>query len=302
MAADALVIGGTGFLGSAIVRELQAAGWNVTSLARGNKTSDAAVPLIVADRSKPGELTAATHGRDFDLVVDCAAYSETDASEAVTAFDGRAGHYFLISTDFVYAAAPDARYPLTEDAPKQTSLPYAAGKLAAEAELFRAFEEIRFPATILRPPHILGAGKPLGSDPLAMRDMRLPQMIRSGEPIRLLADGQMLIQPVWNREIGRCIARLAGNEATFGQVFNCTGPDAVTALRYYEIINEAVGGSLRMESVAVAEFREKYPEKAHMARHRIYDLTKLRTIAKYEPQLKIEDAIEETLRWVESQT
>ena len=42
MAGQALVIGGAGFLGTGIVRELQEAGWRVTSLGRGNKLNRAA--------------------------------------------------------------------------------------------------------------------------------------------------------------------------------------------------------------------------------------------------------------------
>ncbi|MDQ2686744.1 MAG: NAD-dependent epimerase/dehydratase family protein, partial [Armatimonadota bacterium] len=147
MPKQALVIGGTGFLGAAIVRELRAAGWELTTLARGrqgNPFHD--VSLIVADRSQPGALAQAIRGRDFDLVVDCAGFQEPDAAAAMEAFTGRIGLYVFISTDFVYAAAPDARFPVREDAPKNPELPYAAGKLACEAALGHAWETQRFPS------------------------------------------------------------------------------------------------------------------------------------------------------------
>jgi nucleoside-diphosphate-sugar epimerase len=37
MPGEVLVIGGAGFLGSGVVRELQRAGWRVTSLGRGRR-------------------------------------------------------------------------------------------------------------------------------------------------------------------------------------------------------------------------------------------------------------------------
>lgn len=298
MSQSALVIGGTGFLGAAVVAELRAAGWDVTSLARGrmpNPTED--VPLLVADRAQPGALAEATRGREFELVVDCAAYLGPHAAEAVAAFAESTKLYVFISTDFVYAPAADARFPLREDAAKTYDLPYAAGKLDCEAVLLQAWQERRFPAVILRPPHILGAGKPLGCDPLEMRKPALLDEMRAGRELTLLAEGQLLVQPVWNREIGACIAHLAqheNRERAYGRVCNCAGPDAVTTRRYYEIIAQYLGVPLRFRSVSLHDFVAQSPDKAHMARHRIYDLSSLRESTGYVPQLHLEDALAAT--------
>jgi nucleoside-diphosphate-sugar epimerase len=302
MAKTALILGGTGLLGAGIARELLAAGWDVTCLARGQKRSLVAdVPTIHADRTVPGQLAAAVRGRAFDLVVDAAALSADHVEDAIATFRDSVGHYVFISTDFVYAAVADALYQITEDAPKQISQAYAAGKLAGEAALARAWEQARFPSTTLRPPHILGAGKPLGCDPLAMRDPQLVAKMRAGKPIPLVADGQMLIQPVWSREVGRCIAAIAGNHGAFGQVCNCAGADCVTAERYYAMIAERVGVPLKVRPVPLTDFIREHPDKAHMARHRIYDLSRLRSLG-FSPTLTLTDAIGETLEWAERQT
>jgi len=217
---SALVIGGAGFLGTGIVRELVAAGWEVTALGRGNK------PLLVdgvtflrADRAQTGALAQATEGQTYDVVVDCAAYKAPDAEDAVRAFIGKSGHYVFISTDFVYNPRIEGPFPIAEDAPKDVNLPYATGKLACEAVLARAWAEQHFAATTLRPPHIVGAGKELGSGTVQGRDARLLARLKEADAagVTLLAEGQLLIQPVWNREVGACIAQLAGNELTVGQ-------------------------------------------------------------------------------------
>jgi nucleoside-diphosphate-sugar epimerase len=300
MARHALVIGGTGFLGTGIVQELQQAGWTVTSLGRGNKQNTVeGVSFIQADRSEAGSLVQATGGQTYDLVVDCAAYQRPHAEDAVTTFQGKTGHYVFISTDFVYAPDYDGPFPIAEDAPKERERPYGTGKLACEAVLAQAWEHQRFPATTLRPPHIMGAGKELGSGTVQGRDPHLLSHLRGGTGVTLLGEGLLLIQPVWNREVGRCIAHLAGNARAFGQVFNCTGPDCVTTRRYYQMIADRLGVPLRVESVDVSTYLAQSPDKAPFARHRIYDLSHLAETTGYHPQLRLADAIAETVAWME---
>src|SRR5436190_7176913 len=178
-------------------------------------------------------LAGALAGRRFELVVDCAAYQRPDAEGAVATFAGQTDHYVFVSTDFTYSPSIEGPFPIQEDAPKETERPYGTGKLDCEAVLRRAWKERRFPFTALRPPHIVGAGKELGSGSVQGRDPLLLQHVRAGTDLTLLAEGQLLIQPVWNREVGTCIAHLAGNERAFGQAFNCMGPDCVTTHRYY---------------------------------------------------------------------
>lgn len=301
-AGSALVIGGAGFLGTGIMRELVAAGWHVTALGRGNKPLLLdGVPFVRADRAQPGALAKAVEGRSYDLVVDCAAYKEADATQAIDAFAGKTAHYVFISTDFVYSPTIDGPFPIEEDAPKDETLPYASGKLACEAQLARAWTERRFPSTTLRPPHIMGAGKELGSGTVQGRDAQLLVRLRHGDAtgVTLLSEGQLLIQPVWNREVGACIAHLAGDVRSHGQVFNCAGPNCVTTRRYYQLIADHLGVPLRAGSMDVRAYLEKWPDKAPFARHRMYDMTRLTDATGYRPNFRLEEAIAETVAWME---
>jgi nucleoside-diphosphate-sugar epimerase len=300
MAGTALVIGGAGFLGSGIVQELQEAGWSVTSLGRGNKPNRAAgVRFIKADRTQAGGLVQVLGDERFDLVVDCAAYQRPDAEDAVIAFAGRTGHYIFISTDFVYSPEIAGPFPIQEDAPKETERRYGTGKLACEAVLTDAWHTRQFPFTALRPPHILGAGNVLGTGSVQGRDTDLLDHMRAGTGLTLLAEGLLLIAPVRNREVGSCIAQIAGKPAAFGQVFNCTGPDCVTTRAYYEIIARRLGVPLRCDTMSVEEFRRRWPDKAPHARHHVYSLRKLEDLTGYRPHFDLEGAIAETMEWME---
>jgi nucleoside-diphosphate-sugar epimerase len=303
MAGQALVIGGAGFLGSGIVDELQAAGWTVTSLGRGNKPNRAAgVRFIQADRSHPGGLARILGDERFDLVVDCAAYRRPDAEDAIIAFAGRTGHYVFISTDFVYSPAIAGPFPILEEAPKETERPYGVGKLACEAVLAEAWHSRQFPYTSLRPPHILGAGNVLGTGSVQGRDRQLLAHMRAGTDLTLLGEGLLLIAPVRNREVGSCIAHLAGQTGAFGQVFNITGPDCVTTRAYYEIIARRLGVPLRCDSMSVEDYLARWPANAPFARHRINSLRKLEELTGYRPHFDLEGAIAETMAWMETQS
>jgi nucleoside-diphosphate-sugar epimerase len=294
-----LIIGATGLLGRGIVRELSRVGWNVVLLSRGKLASPEDLSgheHLIADRSQKTALKKSLGERRFDAVVDCAAYSRDDAQSAIEIFSGATSHYFFISTDFVYSSDPAARYPIGEEASKLHSSAYPAGKLDAEAALMQAARQDHFPVTILRPPHILGAGRPAGCDPAAGgRDASLTSRLLAGKEIPLLAGGLFLIQPVWSREIGKAIVTLAGMSHTFGQTFNIAGVECITTRRYYEIIAGQIGVTLKVKPVDPNAFCLAHPDKAHFARHRIYDCRNLES-AGFKPSLALNDAMAETLK------
>ena len=304
MSKTALVIGATGLLGRGVAAELLSQSWRVVAVSRGRKIIPENPHIeesVILDRSDPAALNGAFAGRRFDLVVDCAAYTAEHAKGAIDVFAGTTGHYFFISTDFVYAPAADATFPISEDAVKNVSLPYSVGKLEAESLLLERCRLGGFPVTILRPPHILGAGNAPGCDPAAGgRDPTLPVRLLAGEAIPLLADGQFLIQPVWSREIGRMIGALAGLSKASGGIFNAPGSECVTIRRYYDLLADILGVPLSICPVASDEFCRTHPDKAHIARHRIYDLSALAALG-ISPSLSLKDALSETIGWLRTQ-
>lgn len=298
MTKSALVIGGTGFVGTAVVEELGKAGWEVAALSRGQTSNrhGGRVRLIKADRNDSEKFAEALAREKFDLAVDCGVKKRPDAEGAVRALAGRVGHYVWISTTSVYSPFQPS-FPINEDGVKFPSLGYAAGKLECEETLQAAWQENGFAATALRPPYIDGAGKNIGPDPVQGRDGQLLERIRSGE-LELLAEGMLLIQPVWNREIGRCIAHIAGQEDTFGEIFNLAGATRVTTREYYRLIAEKLGVGLRFESTSISSLCEERPGKVRDAiSHRIFDLSKLKRVTGFEPTLGLAEAIGENVDW-----
>lgn len=293
-----LILGGTGFLSSALVQQSRAAGHDVTIVTRGRAKNGppAGVSAVIANRSEPDALRAslADHG-DFDLVLDAILYRPDDARAALDLFRGRTGRYVFISTDFVYGGEPRT-FPIAEDAPRQAASAYGRDKAACEDVFFAAWERERFPAVVLRPPHILGAGGLLGTGSREGRDPWLLQRLRRGEPVALLDGGAPLIQPVHRDDIARACLAVAASDQTLGRAYNIAGPDAVTTRRYYEIVAEAaVAPPPNVHSLPSDAFVTVFPDRAPFALNRCYALNRLAADADFAPCVQLPDAIAEVV-------
>lgn len=294
-----LLIGGSGFLGTAIAERFLATRDRVTILSRGKRQLPSDVDSIVGDRQNAGSFVAAVAGRTFDLVIDVNPFSAADVQAVTPALAGKAGHYVMISTDFVYANDIE-QIPISEDAPKDADSKYGQGKLAAEAAMIAAWQDLKLPGTSLRPQHIMGSGKELGSGSVQGRDKNLLRSMRAGTGLTLIAEGELLFQPVWHRQIAEACETIAGNPATFGHAMNMAGGEAVTTRRYYQLIADRLGVPLKYDSVSIAAYREAHPDKRAFARHRVYDTSKLRNLAGYVARPQLKDAIDETVTWMET--
>ncbi|WP_433717043.1 NAD-dependent epimerase/dehydratase family protein [Actinoplanes sp. CA-051413] len=131
-----LVLGGTGFVGPALIDEAQNRGHNVTVLNRGHQPPPPGTAGLTGDRLTPAGLTALTGGT-WDLVVDTWSGRPSAVRDAARALDGRAGHYTYLSSRSVHA---DTDTPArTENDPLVDASPdsdddgnYSAAKRGAE--------------------------------------------------------------------------------------------------------------------------------------------------------------------------
>lgn len=100
-----LVLGGTEFVGRAVVDAALAAGWDVTVFNRGTRRDDQrpeAVTTLHGDRSLPGGLDALRLG-EWDVVVDTWSWAPSAVRDAATLLADRAARYVYVSSRSVYA-------------------------------------------------------------------------------------------------------------------------------------------------------------------------------------------------------
>ena len=120
-----LVLGGTGFVGRALVDQAVSRGHDVTTFTRGQhgEPRPGAEP-VHGDRTKPEDLTV-LGGRDWDAVIDTSAIAPAHVAASASLLAGHAGHYTYVSTLSVYTGR--MREPVTEESPIYECPPTAEG-------------------------------------------------------------------------------------------------------------------------------------------------------------------------------
>ncbi|RCV51757.1 NAD-dependent epimerase/dehydratase family protein [Marinitenerispora sediminis] len=135
-----LMLGGTEFVGRAVVEDAVARGWRVTVFNRGYQAPPPGAAALRGDRNAPDGLAELERG-EWDVVVDTWSGAPSAVRDATRLLAGRAGHYVYVSSRSVHplpiaaGAAEDA--PLVEASPDDGEVEYArakrGGELAAEA-------------------------------------------------------------------------------------------------------------------------------------------------------------------------
>ncbi|MBQ1087910.1 NAD-dependent epimerase/dehydratase family protein [Streptomyces sp. B93] len=110
-----LTLGGTEFVGRAVVEAALARGWDVTVFHRGRHAPPAGARSLHGDRTDPDGLAALTAEGPWDAVVDTWSAAPPAVRDAARLLRDRAGRYAYVSSCSVYAWPPAAGY--TEDAP-----------------------------------------------------------------------------------------------------------------------------------------------------------------------------------------
>jgi 2'-hydroxyisoflavone reductase len=103
---DVLILGGTVFLGRAVVSEAQALGADVTVFNRGKSAPPPdGVTQVTGDRTVAADLEQLA-GRKFDVVVDTSGYVPTDVARSANLLAPTCGHYAFVSSINAYPGWP----------------------------------------------------------------------------------------------------------------------------------------------------------------------------------------------------
>ncbi len=239
--AKVLVIGGTGLISTAIVRQLVERGDEVTVYNRG-KTEPRIPPevsRVIGDRKDfPNFEKQVQELGHFDAVIDMVCYVPDEAESVIRAFRGRIEQLIFCSTVDVYNK-PAVFYPYREDHPRQAASEYGRNKARCEDILLRAHEQGAFKVTIIRPAHTYGEGGTL-IHTFGWRTTYLDRL-RKGKPIIQHGDGNSLWVACHIDDVARAFVNAIGNERAYGKAYHTTGEEWLPWNRYHELIAEAMG-------------------------------------------------------------
>lgn len=159
---DVLVLGGTGFIGPHMVRELLRRGHSVTLFNRGKTNDELFSDLETIRGDRDGGLDG-LKGRQWDVVIDNSGYVPRHVADSARLLSGSIDHYVYVSSISAYA---DFSRPNNEDSPlariEDESIEVVNGetygplKALCEKQAREAMGDDRL--TILRPTYVCGPG------------------------------------------------------------------------------------------------------------------------------------------------
>jgi 2'-hydroxyisoflavone reductase len=185
-----LILGGSVFLGRAIVEEAIGRGLDVTTFNRGRSGSPLpGVATVHGDRERDEDLARLVAGREWDAVIDVCGYTPKVVLNSVRQLSGHAPHYTFISTISAYPGWPaqpgvDETFPRHECPPDADAEFGEYGVLKAGCE--RAAEEhFDGKVLIINPGLILGPHENVGRLPWWLtRIARGGPVLAPGDPTR----------------------------------------------------------------------------------------------------------------------
>lgn len=246
-----LVLGGTSFVGRAIVEDALRSGAEVTLFTRG-KTGPELFPGV---RRLTGDRDSGDYGalrdRTWDAVVDVSGYVPRHVGQAMDALAGRAGRYLFISSHAVYqneGAQPGSdedtpRRPPVRDTEELDNRTYGPLKVACEDDVVARYGSR---ATIVRPGKVAG---PHDQQPGLTYWVR--RAARGGR-VALPGDPRQPVQVIDSRDLARLVVRLLTDDRP--GAFNAVGPaEPVTIGGLIETCGRAAGTQVEVVPVMRAD-------------------------------------------------
>lgn len=258
-----LVTGGNRYIGLDLVRELAAAGHEVTVVNSHPVELPVGVRRIHADRRVPGELAKALarYQDDFDAIFDHTAYQIEDMQPLIELFRGRIQHYVFTSSQAVYRRSfvlpirEDFRRHAPDDDDRRKA--YGVGKVRCEDHLLALARSNGFPATCLRVGHTMG---PRSAQPT--RDPWFFARLERGRPILVPGDGFAVLQLVHINDVARLMVALLGNDNVKGKAYNVAGAEFASVVGVINLIARAMGTRAEIVHVPLTIAR-KHPPVLH---------------------------------------
>ena len=304
-----LVIGGTGVISRAVVREGLAKGHEMIVVNRGSRCVDFGGPVeaIAADRKDQKAFAERMKNVRADVVIDMIAFDEEDAAQTVEVFADKAKQLIFTSSTAAYKK-PYRSLPIREDEEELAdtdAFPYGFKKANMERFLQKVMREGRIPVTIIRPSLTFGEG--CANIGVLRQNSNIVHRIQRGKPLVLPGDGAAPWSFTFAPDLAKGYILSCLNPAAYNQSFHITNTQLVLFEDLYKTVGRILGREPKFVYVpseilckadpglfAHFQYEKKY---AHC-----FSVEKFQKAApEYRPEIDLETGMRSIIEWWDSQ-
>ena len=311
----AVVIGGTGHVGTYLVPRLVEVGHEVIVVSRGQREpytphgAWTSVQSVIIDRAQEeagGTFGGRIRGLEPDIVIDMICFSLESAQHLVEALQGEVQAFLHCSTCWVHGKTTTV--PVTEEQPRHPIGDYGIRKAAIEAYLHGEARRSGFPETCILPGHIVGPGwVPL--NPQANVSPRVYARLAQGEPVTLPNWGLEIVHHVHADDVAQLFMQALTNwNAAVGESFHALSPAALTLRGYAEAVAGWFGKAAELSYAPFETWRETVSEReaeaslSHLEHSpNCYSIAKSQRLLDYQPRYSSLQAVRESVNWLVGQ-
>lgn len=231
-----LIIGGTRFLGPALIKNLYKEDCDVTVFNRGNDYNNILpkdVKHLIGDRRNVQTMRVLSQEK-YDLIYDLCCFNKTDAMNLLTNIRPTA-HIVFLSTAAAYKKP--RIYPLTEESELGEWDPfgdYGTSKVEAERKFELYAKKHRLKLTIFRPVYLLGKNNYFD------RESYYFSRIINRDPILVPGKGNAFIQFAFLEETAHAFAVVPKQQTDQVEVLNISGDDYISVKDFILLCSDIV--------------------------------------------------------------
>jgi len=315
------VTGGTGFIGSHLVRRLLQQGHTVRVLARSpekaTKLLGPQVTVVAGDLTQPNSFPAFLQGVTTvfhlaSLLQDAGTPNKVfwqvhvEATRQLLEASQRAGVKQFIHFSTIGVLGAPQQLPANEESPYQASDIYQITKCEGEKLALQAFQQNKIKGCVIRPTAVYGPG-----------DQRLLKLFKTiaQRKFRMIGNGNIFIHPVHVEDVVSGSVLAAQKKESHAQIYILGGDHAVPLKTFVALIANALGVSLKSSHIPywpvwfAAAFCEilckplriqppLYRRRVDFfAKSRSFDISKAKRELGYAPRYSLEQGLGETCQW-----
>lgn len=239
-----LMIGGTGFISSNVVKKLIEESHDITLVTRGESNIElfdkSKVQFAYGDRHDKDFLTKLANENKFDVLYDMIAYTGDESQMIIDVFANKIPRLIHTSTISVYMVSDIIRNPIKEEDDKHPlmkfwernpfGMQYGIDKRKCEDVLWKAQNEGKFEVSMIRAPYVCGPHDPM------KRDYFWIQRIMDGKPLLIPGSGDYASQHVFVEDLAKAFVDLLKYDKSVGKAYNIASEEIFSLNDYLDIL------------------------------------------------------------------